>query len=110
MSSSSWFGRWEAEAVAMALLWDGMSCPLCEKAIDLDAGGHIAFPCVGLMNPRYERLDDAAVHRACLNNWRKRDRFVALFNEALANCPNSLPMRLIVNEGREVSWDDEGRA
>jgi hypothetical protein len=45
-----------------------------------------------------------------LNNWRKRDHFVALFNEALANCPNPLPMRLIVNEGGEVSWDDEGRA
>lgn len=94
----------------MALMWDGMRCPLCEKSLDIDAVGYIAFPCVGLTNPRYERLDDAAVHRACLNTWRRRDQFVALFNEALAKCPNPLPMRLIVNRSGEVSWDDEARA
>jgi hypothetical protein len=94
----------------MAQLRDGMTCPVCNKAIDLNAGGYIAFPCVGLTNHRYARLDDAVVHRACLNTWPKRDHFVALFNEALANCPNPLPMRLIVNEEGEVSWDEEARA
>jgi len=33
-----------------------------------------------------------------------------LFNEALAQCPNPLPMRLIVTEGGEVLWDDEAHA
>jgi hypothetical protein len=65
---------------------------------------------VGLTNPRYERLDDAAVHRACLNAWRKRDHFVILFNKALAECPNPLPMRSLVSNGGEVLWGDEGRA
>jgi hypothetical protein len=94
----------------MALLWKGMCCPLCAKPIDLDAGGYLTFPCVGLTNPRYEELDDSAVHRAYLNRWRKRVHFVVLFNEALANCPNPMPTRLVVSGGGEVSWDDEAQA
>jgi hypothetical protein len=94
----------------MALLWEGMRCPLCERPIDVDAGEYITFPCVGITDPRYESLDDAAVHRACPNAWRKRDHFVMLFNKALANCPNPLPMRLVVSGDGEVSWDDEDRA
>jgi hypothetical protein len=90
----------------MALLWEGMTCPLCEKPIDLAAGGYLTFPCVGLTNPRYAALDDAAVHRVCLNTWRKRDQFVALFNQALAQCPNPLPMRLLVSASGEVHWED----
>jgi hypothetical protein len=91
----------------MAELCDGMCCPLCEEPIDLNGDDYIAFPCVGLRNPRYEMLDDAAVHRACLNTWRKRDHFVKLFNEALANAPNPLPMRLVVSPDGEVFWHGE---
>jgi hypothetical protein len=94
----------------MALLWEGMLCPLCEKVIDLNVENYIAFPCVGLNNPRYSSLDDSAVHRDCLNTWRKRDHFVTLFNRALTGCPNPLPMRLLVSESGEVFWDDEVRA
>jgi transposase len=94
----------------MAVLWEGMCCPLCERPISLDAGDYVAFPCVGLTNLRYKPLDDAAVHRTCLSTWRKRDHFIMLFNEALANCQNPLPLRLVVSEDGEVSWDDEHRA
>jgi hypothetical protein len=94
----------------MAELSERMTCPLCERPIDLGAGDYIALPCVGLTNPRYAPLDDAAVHGSCLKAWRKRDHFVRLFNEALAGAPNPLRRRLVVGASGEVSWADEGRA
>ncbi len=91
----------------MAILWEGMSCPLCDQPIDIEADDFIAFPCVGITNPRYEDLDDAAVHRTCLNTWRKRNHFIELFNEALANSPNPVQDRLIVSPKGEVLWKTE---
>ena len=81
----------------MALLWEGMCCPLCERLIDPDAGDFIAFPCVGITDPRYESLDDSAVHRACLNVWRKRDHFC----HAIQRSPGHLPESSATVPGRE---------
>lgn len=90
----------------MAVLFDGMLCPLCQGSIDIESAEYIAFPCVGLTESRYEDLDDAAVHCKCLNGWRKRDHFVELFNQALSTNPRPLPYRLIVSDAGEVAWSD----
>lgn len=88
----------------MSMVWEGMCCPLCNLPIDIDAKDFIAFPYVGLENTRYAALDDAAVHNICIKDWMKRDQFIRLFNEAMANSPNPLPGRLEVIRNGEVSW------
>jgi hypothetical protein len=41
----------------------------------------------GICDPRFARLDDAACHQACIDNWDLRDEFIAYYN---ANCRDEI--------------------
>src|SRR5450755_887626 len=92
----------------MALFDPEMPCPICNHPIGDDVGAMFCFPCVGLTNARYEMLDDACAHAECLRQWKKRDRFVAVFNEAMCHTPNRLPYHLVVDGSGYLQWADGG--
>jgi|GEM_PF-2256570 len=90
----------------MALYDPSMPCPLCELPVGDDFSRICCFPCVGIADPRYGMLDDSCAHADCLRTWRKRDRFVEVFNEALLKCPNPGRSRLAVDAEGYVVWID----
>jgi hypothetical protein len=52
-------------------------------------------------------LDDACAHAECLRHWKKRDRFVEVFNEAINHTPNQLPSyHLVVDSAGYLKWAD----
>jgi hypothetical protein len=88
----------------MALYDPEMPCPLCDQPVGDDQSAIICFPCVGITNPRYEMLDDSCAHAECLRAWKKRDRFVVVFNEAMGQTPNQLPYHLAVDPSGYLRW------
>ncbi len=90
----------------MALYDPEIPCPLCDKPVGTEVNGIVCFPCVGITNPRYEMLDDACDHAECLRTWKKRDRFVEVFNEAMCQTPNRLPYHLVVDASGYLQWAD----
>ncbi|KLU03477.1 hypothetical protein RISK_004481 [Rhodopirellula islandica] len=72
----------------MALVWDGMPCAICGEPIaDTSSGDMFALTMWGIADPRFVRVDDAAMHQSCIDGWDLRDEFVAYFNE---HCSNEL--------------------
>ena len=53
-------------------------CPLCGRPFGGDRVLNFTF--VGLADPRFAILDDYAVHAECLEKWRLRDEFIAVWN------------------------------
>ena len=64
----------------MALVVFGQSkCALCGKTLERD-DEILGFPCVGILEPRFVRLDDSCIHQSCLDEWSDRDNFVEYWN------------------------------
>jgi hypothetical protein len=72
-------------------LWDpALPCPLCGRAIGDNKRLVIGFTCLGSYDADVSVVDDAVVHRACLNGWERRDSFVSAWNaEAAQNDPDN---------------------
>ena len=64
----------------MALIENGMVCPLCNNPID-DLSKCLATTMVNLSGP-LSVLDDAAAHSDCVADWPLKEEFVAAYNEA----------------------------
>ncbi len=62
----------------MALVEDGMGCPLCNEPID-DVTTCFSTTMVGLPHP-LSILDDAAAHPECTVAWPHRDDFASAYN------------------------------
>ncbi len=90
----------------MALHDPEMPCPICNNVVGTDERAIFSFPSVGITTQRYAMLDDACAHSECLRQWKKRDRFVEVFNEAMCHTPNRLPYHLAVDKYGYLQWLD----
>ncbi len=64
----------------MALVYNGMRCPLCGEPIDLENVAELfATTMVGLEEP-LSSLDDAAAHSRCVDAWPLKGEFVEAYN------------------------------
>ena len=70
----------------MALVWDGMSCAICEKPIDDPMGDDVVATThfIDAGHP-LERYSDAAFHASCFREWRHRAEFSALYEKVMGD-------------------------
>ena len=87
----------------MALTWDGMPCAICGAPIQDTSESVFALTMWGITDPRFARLDDAAMHQACIDNWPLRDEFVAFYNHT---CRDELRINRRGNVCYRIDWFD----
>ena len=88
----------------MALFMPGRTkCPLCGSVVS-QSDDHIGFTYLGSTDPLIRPLDDAVVHRSCLNGWEHRDAFVQAWNRAAAATRLGRDHRLTVDRAGSVRY------
>ena len=87
----------------MALTWDGMPCAICGEPIRDTSNEIFALTMWGITDTRFARLDDAAMHQSCIDNWHLRDEFIAFYNE---NCRDELRVNRRGNVRYRIDWFD----
>lgn len=85
-------------------LWDPeIECPLCGLPTGDRSDLIIGFTCVGSYDPDV-CLDDAVAHSACIDQWVRRDAFVASWNGEAARNDRSSPYYLeVTSDGHVVT-------
>lgn len=71
------------------------SCAVCNKRIGADRAV-LGFPDLVPMFSDFGEFYDGCAHQACLDNWSRRDEFVAYFNELVETSGFSSSWRLVV--------------
>ena len=85
----------------MALTWDGMPCAICGESIPDTTEPLFALSMWGITDPRFARLDDAAMHQACTDNWHLRDEFISFYNKT---CRDELRINGHGNVCYRIDW------
>ena len=67
----------------MALVYEGIKCPLCGDIIDLKSRYVATTHFIADQNDPLWRYSDAAMHYGCFQNWEHRTAFVAKYNDSI---------------------------
>ncbi len=67
----------------MALIFDGIECPLCGEVIDLNSQFVATTHFIGDRNDQLHRYSDAAMHYTCFQNWDHREEFIDRYNNTI---------------------------
>jgi hypothetical protein len=87
----------------MALTWNGMQCAICREPIQDTSRDILGFTAWAISDPRFARLDDAAVHQSCIDNWHLRDDFIDYYNQT---CRDELRVNRRGHVCYRVDWFD----
>jgi hypothetical protein len=67
----------------MALLYDGMTCAICDQPLDINGALVATSHFIEDASDRLWPFSDAAMHYDCFQDWKHREAFVRKYNETI---------------------------
>ena len=67
----------------MALIYDGMTCAICEQPLDIDGPLVATTHFIGEPSDPLWRFSDAAMHYECFQKWEHRQEFIDKYNATM---------------------------